>query len=198
MNSRATKRGLGTRPVVVAVVLLGSLLARGALAQQQVGNYASRAVAGRSVVVTGASGEKIRITPYGDYIVRIQVAKNGETFYADDRYHMVERHDWPGSLTVGETASSLTLTTAASDGVSLSLAKQPMRFAFSVKNQTAALLNEGSGVTWSGNTVNESFSATTDEHFAGLGHLLHGHIDKLDRRGTSLKVTAGSEGALIA
>src|SRR4029078_9298198 len=90
MNRRATKRGLATRPVVVAlvVVLLGSLLARRALAQQSVGNYASRAVGGRSVVVTGASGEKIRITPYGDYIVRVQVAKNGESFYADDRYHM--------------------------------------------------------------------------------------------------------------
>src|ERR1051325_4838087 len=184
MNRRATKRGLGTRPVVVAVVLLGSLLARGALAQQQVGNYASRAVAGRSVVVTGASGEKIRITPYGDYIVRIQVAKNGETFYADDRYHMVERHDWPGSLTVAESTSSLTLTTAAADGVSISLAKQPMRLAFSLKGQSAALLNEGGGVTWSGNTVNEAFTSTTDEHFAGLGHLLHGHIDKLDRKGT--------------
>src|SRR5215831_13314503 len=126
MNRQAARRGLGTRPVVMAVVLLGSLLARGALAQQQVGNYASRAVAGRSVVVTGASGEKLRITPYGDYIVRIQVAKNGESFYADDRYHMVESHDWTGALTVVESTSSLTLTTAAADGVSISLAKQPM------------------------------------------------------------------------
>ncbi|HXU06141.1 MAG TPA: TIM-barrel domain-containing protein, partial [Polyangia bacterium] len=198
MNRRAAKRGLGTRPIVVGVILLGSLLARGALAQTQVGNYASRAVAGRSVVVTGASGEKIRITPYGDYIVRIQVAKNGESFYADDRYHMVESHDWMGSLTVAESTSSLTLTTAAADGVSISLAKQPMRLAFSLKGGSAALLNEGGGVTWSGNTVNEAFTSTTDEHFAGLGHLLHGHIDKLDRKGTSLKVTAGSEGALIA
>src|ERR1041385_8479384 len=128
MNRRATKRGLGTRPVVVAVVLLGSPLARGALAQQQVGNYASRAVAGRSVVITGATGESIRITPYGDYIVRIQVAKKSEAFYADDRYEIVASHDWPGALTVVESSSSLTLTTTAADGISISLAKQPMRF----------------------------------------------------------------------
>ena len=77
VNRRGTAKGLSMTPVIVAVVLLGSLLTRRCLAQTQVGNYASRAVAGRSVVVTGATGESIRITPYGDYIVRIQVAKNG-------------------------------------------------------------------------------------------------------------------------
>jgi len=184
-------------PVIVAVVLLGSLLARRSLAQTQVGNYSSRAVSGRSVVITGASGESIRITPYGDYIVRIQMARSGESFYADDRYEMVASHDWPGTLNVAEAASSLTLTTMAADGVSISLAKQPMRFSFSLKNQGTSLLGEGAGVSWSGNTVTESFSSTTDEHFAGLGHGMHGHIDKLDRRGTTLTVTSGSEGALI-
>src|SRR5262249_50553927 len=153
-------------------------LARRALAQSQVGNYASRAVAGRSVVVTGATGEKIRITPYGDYIVRVQFAKNGESFYADDRYEIVASHDWPGTLTVAETSSSLTLTAAAADGLSISLAKSPMRFSFSLKNQTAALLGEGSGVSWSGNNVTEAFTSTTDEHFAGLGRETRGHIAK--------------------
>jgi alpha-D-xyloside xylohydrolase len=184
--------------LVLAGILIGWLAPARALAQTQVGNYASRAVAGRSVVVTGATGESIRVTPYGDYIVRVQVAKSGESFYADTRYEIVASHDWPGTLTVAETASALTLTTAAADGVSISLAKQPMRLAFSLKNQTAPLLGEGSGVAWAGNTVTESFASTTDEHFAGLGNGFHGHIDKLDRRGTSLKVTSASEGALIA
>src|SRR5262249_55504859 len=134
---------------------------------------------------------------YGDYIVRIQVAKNGESFYADDRYDLVASQDWSGALSVADTGSSLTLSTMAADGVALSLAKQPMRFSFSFKNQAAALLSEGAGVRWSGNTVTESFTSTTDEHFAGLGHGMHGHIDKLDRQGTSLTVKSGSEGALI-
>jgi alpha-D-xyloside xylohydrolase len=184
--------------IIVAVVVFGVSLTRCSQAQTQVGNYASRSTSGRSVVVTGASGESIRITPYGDYIVRVQVAKKNESFYADDRYEMVASHDWPGTLTVTEASTSLTLTTAAADGVSIALAKQPMRFAFSLKNQSAALLSESNGVSWSGNTVTEAFASTTDEHFAGLGHGMHGHIDKLDRRGTSLKVTTAAEGALLA
>jgi alpha-D-xyloside xylohydrolase len=176
--------------------MLVGLLASQAFAQQEVGNYASSATSGRSVVVTGATGESLRITPYGDYIVRVQVAKKGESFYADDRYEMVERHDWDGALTSTDASASLTLSTKAADGVSISIAKQPMRLAFSIKNQDAPLLSEKDGVSWSGNTVNESFSPTTDEHFAGLGHEKLGRLDKLDRKGTSLKVKSGDEGAL--
>jgi hypothetical protein len=39
---------------------------------------------------------------------------------------------------VDETASALTLTTAAENGISIALAKQPMRLAFSDKNHPAA------------------------------------------------------------
>lgn len=187
------------RPILFSIALVVSHFALGgpALAQTQVGNYASHAVSGRSVVVTGATGESLRITPYGDYIVRVQVVKKGEAFYADDRYEIVERHDWDGKLEVVEGDASLTLSTAAADGVSIALAKQPMRLAFSIKGQEGAVLSEGSGVAWSGNTVTESFTSVTDEHFAGLGHETHGHVKKLDRRGTNLKVKSGSEGACV-
>jgi alpha-glucosidase len=195
MNPEGSTKGRRTTPIVIAAVLLASLWASRSLAQ--VGNYASHAASGRSVVITGASGESIRVTPYGDYIVRIQVAKKGESFYADDRYEIVERHDWEGKLGVVDGDSSLALSTEAADGVSISMAKQPMRIAFSLKGQDAPVLSENGGVTWSGNTITEAFTSATDEHFAGLGHETHGHIKKLDRRGTSLKVTSGNEGACV-
>jgi alpha-glucosidase (family GH31 glycosyl hydrolase) len=194
MNRRAAIR---TVPLAISMAGLASLVAASATAQTQVGNYASHATSGRSVVVTGATGESLRITPYGDYIVRVQVAKKGESFYADDRYEIVERHDWEGKLDVVAGDASLTLSTQAADGISLALAKQPMRIAFSIKGQDAAVLSEAGGVSWSGNKVTEAFSSTTDEHFAGLGHETHGHIKKLDRRGTALTVKSGSEGAAV-
>jgi alpha-D-xyloside xylohydrolase len=168
-----------------------------AQAQSQVGNYASHATSGRSVVVTGATGESLRITPYGDYLVRVQVAKKGEDFYADDRYQIVASHDWKGTLAVDDGASALTLSTAAADGVSVSIAKQPMRISFSMKGQSAPALSEKAGTSWSGNTVKVDFTYASDEHFAGLGHETKGHIAKLDRRGTSMKVGHGSEGQAI-
>jgi alpha-D-xyloside xylohydrolase len=195
MSPRSGVKILKVLPFVITLVVLVLALARPAAAQ--ISNYVSHAVSGRSVVVTGASGESLRITPYGDYIVRVQVAKKGESFYADDRYEIVERHDWDGKLNVVTGDTSLTFATEAADGVSIALAKQPMRLAFSIKGQEGPVLSEGNGVTWSGNTVTEAFSPTTEEHFAGLGHEKYGEIKKLDRRGTSLKVRSGSEGACV-
>jgi alpha-D-xyloside xylohydrolase len=180
-----------------AIVLFISFWSGRAAAQQQVSNYASYVASGRGVVITGASGESLRITPYGDSIVRVQVAKNGESFYADDRYEIVASHDWSGSFDVADGPSSLSLSTKAADGVAISIAKQPMRLSFSLKGQASPVLSESGGVTWSGNTINESFAATTDEHFAGLCHEAFGRIAKLDRRGTSLKVATGNQGACI-
>ncbi len=178
-------------------ILLACLATGPAFAQEQMSNYASHTTAGRSTVITGSSGESLRITPYGDYIVRIQAIREGETFYADDRYHLVETHEWDGVLSVVADDTSLNLSTAAADGISITIAKQPLRLSFSFKDQGATLLGEGDGITWGGNTVTESFTPTDDEHFAGLGHEAYGRLDKLDRQGTSLKVSRGNEGALV-
>ena len=91
MKTRQDIERRNRTPIAMGVVLFVSLSASQSIAQ--VGNYASHTAADRSVVITGATGEAIRVTPYGDYIVRIQVAKKGESFYADDRYEIVERHD---------------------------------------------------------------------------------------------------------
>ncbi len=196
MQPLDSTRRHGFRPLAMAPALLIFLVSGHCFAQQQVGNYASYAPSGRSVVITGASGERIRITPYGDHIARVQAVKNGEDFYADDRYDMVESHDWDGTLDVTEDASSLDLSTGA-DGIHISVAKQPLRLSFALENDGTPLLAEQGGVTWNGNTVTESFMPTTDEHFAGLGHPAYGRIEHLDRRGTSVKVSQGDEGALI-
>jgi hypothetical protein len=111
------------RTVVAVPILFVLLLAGQSSAQTQVGNYASHATSGRSVVLTGATGESLRITPDGDYMVRVQVVKKGESFYADDRYDMVASHAWEGTLEVSDDASSLILATGAADGVSLAVAK---------------------------------------------------------------------------
>jgi alpha-D-xyloside xylohydrolase len=181
----------------LALVVFAVGLSNPCFAQQQVGDYASHASADRSLIITGVSGERIRITPYGDYMVRVQAAPPGEEFYPDDRYEMVESHDWDGALDVAESDSALDVSTAADDGILVSVDKQPLRLSFSLKAQATIVLAEGGGVSWSGDTVTESFEPTTDEHFAGLGHEAYGKLDKLDRRGTSLTVTSGSEGACV-
>ncbi|MEI9939661.1 MAG: hypothetical protein WDO69_20775 [Pseudomonadota bacterium] len=126
----------------------------------QVGNYASRAAPGRSIVITGAAGESIRITPYGDYVVRVQVIRKGESFHADDRCEIVETHDWPGVLST-ESDSALSIATAAADGISLSVTKNPIRLSVAIKTANTPMLSEKDGTTWSGNTVTEAFGAAS-------------------------------------
>lgn len=160
----------------------------------QMGNYASHETTGRSVVITDDSGGKIRITPYGDFMARIQTVRSDEEFYADDHYYLVERHDWDGSFKVDTSASSITLSTAFID---IGITKNPLRLSFLLETATAPVLTEKEGTVWNGNTITQSFVANTNEHFAGLGHPRYGRIDKLDRKGTSVTVKSGNEGACI-
>jgi hypothetical protein len=158
MNREGSRKVHAATLSAAVAALFVSLLASPSFAQTQVGNYASHTTSGKSVVITGATGESIRITPYGDYIARIQVAKKGESFYADDRYEIVASHDWEGAMDVVDGDSALSLSTKAADGISISLAKQPLRLSFSIKGGATPVLAEKDGVTWSGNTVTESFS----------------------------------------
>src|SRR5262245_12792212 len=97
------------------LLAIGSLvfLARGAYAATPaLGEYASHAQDGRACVVTTTDGQKLRLTPYGDAMVRVQSAAAGQPFTPDDHYAMVLKHDWPGQLAAQDAPGLLTLTGA--------------------------------------------------------------------------------------
>jgi alpha-D-xyloside xylohydrolase len=181
----------------VIILLILSLFIVVSQSFAQVGNYSTHATQGRGVLFTTTSDASIRITPYGDYIIRVQAVKKSEPFYPDSQYEMVARHDWDGKLTIVDSDSSVNMSTDSADGVMVSVTKKPFRLSFSIKGNNIQLLGEKDGITWSGTTITESFSPTTDEHFAGLGHEAYGRIKNLDRKGTSLSVKSGNEGACV-
>ena len=150
----------------------------------------------KTVEFNGSAGETLRLTAYGDSMVRLQVAQSGEDFYPNDRYEMVERHDWDGGFQVVDDVATTTLT---SGGVIVTVQKDPLRVAFALAAEPdVPLLAEQDGVSFGDSSVTETFVPTAGEHFAGLGHPAYGRLDALDRAGTSLTVSAGSEGALVA
>jgi alpha-D-xyloside xylohydrolase len=167
------------------------------ISSAQIGNLATFTDSGKSILLMSENEEKIRITPYGESIVRIQTVRKNEDFYPDDHYEMVASHDWNGKLIVDSNSSSLTLSTNTTDGIKIIVTKSPLRLSFSLKSNNETLLSEKDGTVWNNNTVTESFISTTDEHFAGLGHEAYGRIAKLDRQGSSLKVSRGNEGACV-
>src|SRR5271170_2641834 len=90
---------------------------------ERIGRLAGYRLQDRSLLVDSTSGARIRVTPYGDHMIRVQVARRGQQFVPDDALLMVERHDHGGYLVVVDEPGQLTISTGKADGVSLTLAK---------------------------------------------------------------------------
>ncbi|MFF1920576.1 TIM-barrel domain-containing protein [Streptomyces sp. NPDC058221] len=160
---------------------------------EQLGDYAEHSAAGsRSVTVTSASGQRLRLTAYGDQIVRVSAARYQEDFFSDTRYEMVrpEAHsDLGGSLKVTETNDTLELRTAAADGLRIVVHKKPLRLEFYSLGTDALLAKEDAthGISWGGansTIVTQTFvPPTSGERFLKGGHGVLGRTPRLDRTG---------------
>ena len=64
------------------------------VAAESLTTYARHRFDGQSVIFTTSSGQRLRITPYGNSIVRVQAVRKGEDYYSDDHYEMIESHHW--------------------------------------------------------------------------------------------------------
>jgi alpha-D-xyloside xylohydrolase len=184
------------RTVLFQMVALGAVAAvpgRAAAATgERLSGYAGHTADGRSVTVTTATGQRLKLTAYGDQIVRVHAVRNGEDFFADTRYEMVvpaNHAGMAGSLTVVDGGDFLTITTGAPDGIRIVLRKNPVLLEFSHRGTGALLAKETStaGITWGGpdsSVVTESFAAPApDERFVKAGHGFYGRSPRLDRTG---------------
>ena len=154
-------------------------------------NCAAHHAEGRGIIFTTSSGQRLRITPYGDYIVRIQAIRQGEDFFPDDRYEMVESHDWKGTLQLTEHETYFSLQTKADDGIVIEVTKSPVRLTFFQRGQNIPLLQDNDGVTWNENSICSHFVYNSEEHFTGLGHGYFGRSDRLDLQGQLLRRNYG-------
>ena len=146
---------------------------------------------GRSVLVTTVSGQRIRITPFGDYMVRVQPLRRGEDLFPDGRYEMVERFDWPGTFDISGSERGYLLTSHAQDGIQVSIRTNPARLSFG--QQGGTLLQERNGVSWENGTISVDFVPDTSEHFTGLGHPFLGRSQSVDLRNQVVERNYGTQ-----
>jgi alpha-glucosidase (family GH31 glycosyl hydrolase) len=128
-------------------------------------------------VILQVPGGRLRVTPYGEHIVRLQWSAGD--FDRDDRFDIVERHDWPGAFVQTRDASGVRLDSggvrvvvAESGAVSLSSSHGATR----LSTLGPALQSAGElGLTF----VSDPF-----ERFTGLGHGYFGRVEALELSGS--------------
>lgn len=152
-------------------------------------NFQSLSTSERSLIITSDSGQRLRITPYGDAIVRVQALAAGEALLPDDHYQMVERHNWPGKLVKTETTDKLHLALDSKSGLYLDIQKSPLRLSFG--DNRGVFLRDNQGTIWDGSIIRQDFVSDPTEHFTGLGHGYFGRVESLDLRGQTLERNYG-------
>lgn len=172
-------------------ILLLALFAMQDYGRSQFGAFTEYRASGKSIVFMTYAGFRLKLTPYGTGIIRIQAARKGEDFFRDDRYEMVQSHHWNGRFTLHDNRDAFTLECAGNRNLEIILKKEPMRLEF--RHKGTPILSEKNGIEWDGNVVGESFSASDNEHFTGLGHGFFGRASGIDLRGRRIGRNYGAE-----
>lgn len=188
------------RPLAAAALLFGIHLAFGAeTPPARPGAYAGHHRVERSVVVESVSGARLRLTPYGEHMLRVQAVPRGAEFLPDEHLPMIERHDLGGELVVTDEPAALHIATHAADGVGVTLSKANLTARWQCNGSAAPQLVEAGGITWEERSVRLEFAPDAAEHFAGLGHGFYGRdAAPLDLRGRTISRSYGFQASLIA
>lgn len=147
---------------------------------------------GSSILITDTDGARLRLTPYGNQIIRIQKVRKDENFFADDHYEMVQTHQWQGKLTVVEGKTFFWVASEAKEGFAVKVDKAGMKLSYYQNGKTMAFLKDSDGISWQNDTIRASFVADPSEHFTGLGHGYFGREESIDLRGKEITRNYGT------
>ena len=179
-------------PKILGIAVFLTILGQYTFATEMLTDYQSYHRVGRSVIFTTSTGQELRLTPYGNYIVRAQFIRRGERFLPDDYYEMVQSHNWPGAFRISDEKTFFRVESQASGSVILEISKRPLRISFYGGGKQRPLLTESAGCVWEGSKITEKFLFDDLEHFTGLGHSYFGRAERLDLKGQVAERNYGS------
>lgn len=142
-----------------------------------------------ALLLRAASGEQLRLTPYGEQMLRVQRIGAGEKFLPDDHYAMVAQHTWPRAWQLREEKNHWRLQHPQNASLRAQVDKNSLAVSF--YQQGAAVLQERQ---WqlAGDKIQLHFVHDAAEHFTGLGHGFYGRESSLDLRGKRVARNYGS------
>ena len=156
-------------------------------------NTTSKAAGRHGLTLSDEQGQSVRLTPYGDYIMRVQIARPGETFLPDDQYDMVTNHSWKNSVQFQKVENGYRAESSNKQGIKVDIPPDGRGLRFSLSGEQESFLSEGDGVVWSGSQVSLRFKNDPEEHFCGLGHGFYGRVDTLDLKGKTIERNYGEQ-----
>lgn len=147
---------------------------------------------GRAVQLSSANSQ-LRITPYGNYIVRVQSIKKNEDYFPDEHYEMVESHQWPGIFTAKTENTAFQFTTGAKDGIAVRVDRNNHLISFKDNISRNPFFLAGGKISWDADTTRMNFTPDPAEHFTGLGHGYFGREESIDLAGKTIHRNYGTE-----
>lgn len=142
-------------------------------------------------ILSNPDGQKLRLTSYGDSIVRLQLAEKGDDFLPDNHYEMVERHDWPRSLSMTENETHWMFSGSAQPTLEILVEKTNLAVSFFQNGKQ--VLAETSKGRRSEDRLAIEFAYNNQENFTGLGHGYYARENSLNLKGKVIERNYGRE-----
>lgn len=144
---------------------------------QQRGVFAYHEMQGKTLMVYSTTGWRWKLTAYDHYVLRVQVARAGDNFPADDALPVVKHPGQVSDLIVEDRDRELYVRTWATDGIPLKILKENMRIQWL---WAKGMLQDGNGVGYENTMATWAFVAEKEEKFFSLtdGAELTGQVVK--------------------
>lgn len=146
---------------------------------------------GRAFYIESPDGSRtLRVAWYGEAIVRLQTAHDGEPFIPDDHYAMVETHDWDGDVDVAASSRFVVFDSPVLDVV---VDRESLAASFYPREGMPPVLQERVGSRREDDVRVVRFEPGDDERFTGLGHGYFARARSLELTGDVVERNYGSE-----
>ena len=154
----------------------------------------TKLVVDNGAYVISSSEHKIRLTPYGDAMIRLQSARTAEDFFSDKHYEMVESHEWPREMSVTEHLSYwiFTLKSPADSQKTVTVRINKNTLAATFKQHKKVVLTQSGTTQWDDHKITTTFIYDKEEHFTGLGHGFLGREQSVDLKGQEINRNYGT------
>lgn len=143
-----------------------------------------------SYLISNDAGHKLRITPYGESIIRLQTVRSNEQFFADDHYEMVENHNWLRQLRAQENDTNFLFENSK---LKVEINRKTLAARFFIDQDSQPILSEKGAIDWNKHLITRNFELDANEHFTGLGHSYYAREKSIDLKGKRVQRNYGSQ-----